>query len=354
MARRKTLLDLLDELEPQVRNAFLASIQNIKDDVRLSDVEAAIRRGDIEAAIDALNIRAEYMAPLDRALTTAYQDGGDFALAALVADAKSQGARVVGRFDVRNPQAERFTSTRAAQLITEVVEGTKQQVREVLTMGMRSGTSPRSAALDIVGRSATRGQPRMGGIIGLDSRRASQVQEVRDILSSPERIGEYFIKDRETGKLKPRFKKTDRAFDGAVRRAIADGKPMPAAQIKRISDRHSNRLLRDRGETIARTELLGSLHHAQDEALRQMMAREGLSQDAVTRTWDSAEDSATRDSHRDADGQSRKAGEPFLVGGHMMLHPGDRSLGAPGSEIIQCRCVLKTSVDWISQLRPDD
>jgi len=352
--RRKTLLQLLDEMEPGVRAAFILAMQNIRDDVRLSDLISALERGDIEAAVRAIPMGAEYLAPLDRALLTSYRDGGEWAAASITSMARAQGARVSMRFDVRNLRAERFTAEQSSRLVTEVLETTKDDLRRVLTMGMQSGTAPRTAALDIVGRSPSPGRPRRGGIIGLHTRQIEQSERVIAILSDPERISEYFIKDRVTGKLKPRFKGTDRRYDAKVRAAIREGRALDRADMRALTNLHRNRMLRDRGETIAETELLASLSHAQDEGLRQLVDRGEVQSDDIEGEWDSSEDSATRDSHRAANGQRRKLGQPFDVGGYQMLAPGDTSLGAPAKEVIKCRCHKRIRINFVAGLNRGD
>ena len=63
----------------------------------------------------------------------------------------------------------------------------------------------------------------------------------------------------------------------------------------------------------------------------------------IKRRWVCTKDSRTRLSHGLADGQivigTKK---PFTVGGYKMMFPGDKSLGAPGHEIYNCRCTTRT------------
>ena len=355
MARRKTLLQLLDEMEPTIRAAFLEAMKNIRDDVILADLVDAIRRRDIEAAVRAIPLGAEYLGPLDRALLTSYRDGGAWAAATFVAMAKAQGARVAVRFDVRNPRAERFAAEMSSRLVTEVLEETKESLRQVLVMGMRSGTAPSTAALDIVGRSPSPGKPRQGGIIGLRSDQIAQRDNVRAILSDPARVSEYFVKDRATGKLKPRYKSTDRRFDAKVKRAIREGTSVAASDVRALSVLHSNRLLRERGKMVARTELLSSLSDAQNEAMQQMIDRGDVTAGQVSSRWDSSEGKDTRPSHRAMDDQVQPYGQPFVSGdGFLLLYPGDRSLGAPAGEIINCRCARVMDVDFVAGLRRGD
>lgn len=88
------LLKLLDTLAPEVREAFLASIDDIKSEAQLVVIIAALQRGDLDAAIAALHIRPEFFAPLDTALTAAYLQGGREVLANLpaIADPLAEGA----------------------------------------------------------------------------------------------------------------------------------------------------------------------------------------------------------------------------------------------------------------------
>ena len=63
----------------------------------------------------------------------------------------------------------------------------------------------------------------------------------------------------------------------------------------------------------------------------------------IKRRWMCTKDGRTRTSHGKADGQTVTGTKtPFMVGGYKMMFPGDKSLGAPGSEIYNCRCTTRT------------
>lgn len=63
----------------------------------------------------------------------------------------------------------------------------------------------------------------------------------------------------------------------------------------------------------------------------------------IRRRWVCTKDSRTRLSHGLADGQIVEGTKkPFKVGGYKMMFPGDKSLGAPGHEIYNCRCTTRT------------
>ena len=63
----------------------------------------------------------------------------------------------------------------------------------------------------------------------------------------------------------------------------------------------------------------------------------------IKRRWMCTKDARTRMSHGQADGQTVNGTKtPFVVGGYKMMFPGDKSLGAPGHEIYNCRCTTRT------------
>jgi hypothetical protein len=356
MARRETLLDLLDRLAPDVRDAFVQSIARVTGQVQLRALEDAIARGDVNAVLQMLDLDRSYFAPLDRAFSDAYVQAGDWTMEELARQAKAQGVKVFGFFDGRNVRAERFLTEQSSRLITGpdgLMDDIRENVRRVLTGGMEVGTSPRTAALNLVGRINRATGRREGGVIGLSARDMEQADSVYSILTDPDGPRSYFVKDRKTGRWKPRYKGTDRQFDSKIIKAIEEGKPLSKADAQAITQRYRNRLLKDRGETIARTELLGSVHHAQNEGLRQMVDSGRVQADAISREWDASEDSATRSSHRALDGEKviGPDGVFTTINGARMRFPGDRSLGAPGSEIVQCRCAIRTRIDFTKGLR---
>lgn len=352
MAKRETLITMIDRLEPTVRRAFLESINRITSDVQLSLLEDAIAKRDMPRVFRLLNLRSEYFEPLDRALTAAYQGAGDAVMAGLMDEAARAGYRITGQFSSRNLRAEGWLRRQSSQLITEITEDQRDTVRVLMEAATRQGSAPRSTALDLVGRINRKTGVREGGAIGLRSDQVARGERVREILTTNPR--DYFIKDRATGEWKPRYKGTDRRFDRKVAKAIREDRTLSKVDAEKVVRKYRATMLRQRGETIARTELLGSVHAAQEEGLSQLVDDSKVDRENIMTEWDSSEDSDTRDSHRAADGQKRQKGEPFDVGGYQMLHPGDRSLGAPAEEIINCRCYRRTRIDWIAQAAQED
>lgn len=56
------------------------------------------------------------------------------------------------------------------------------------------------------------------------------------------------------------------------------------------------------------------------------------------KTWLASADERTRPDHADADGQTVRLDEQFVVGGVAMDAPGDPA--APADEVVGCRCTL--------------
>lgn len=83
-------------------------------------------------------------------------------------------------------------------------------------------------------------------------------------------------------------------------------------------------------DMLARTEASIAVNGAR-QAVAQRAANAGAT---VTKTWRTRRDSRVRETHREAEGQTRGVNEAFLVGGWPMMHPGAES--APASEVVNC------------------
>jgi hypothetical protein len=95
-----------------------------------------------------------------------------------------------------------------------------------------------------------------------------------------------------------------------------------------------------KSDIIAITETLGTAEktkHTEAEIIAASAVILGISS-KIIKTWSALLDSKTRPEHARADGQSRRAGEPFIVAGEALQFPGDTA-GSIGN-IANCRCVL--------------
>lgn len=338
------VLKFVDELEPGVRAAFLASVYDMQDSASITSLARAIADQRFNDVFEILNLKPEFFNQYSEAFRSAYAATGAAAVA-YVSPIRNpmRGGPVEVRFDMRNPRAENWVNTASSRLITEVLDEAKQSVRVLLTDAVQKGIGPRTAALDLVGRYDRAAGRRVGGVVGLHSRQAQYVQNARSELLSgdPDQLANYLTRKRR-----------DKRFDSIVRKAIREGKPVPSSSASRMASRYSDGLLKLRGETIARTEMLQSLHNAQDEGMQQLIDNGNLSKEQIKATWDSSEDSATRDSHRVMDNQKMAKDGTFVTGqGYKLRYPGDRSLGAPADEIINCRCRKVIDIDFTMELR---
>lgn len=99
------------------------------------------------------------------------------------------------------------------------------------------------------------------------------------------------------------------------------------------SIRNSDTFDWNRARTTARTEMMSVTNAGTLEGFRQ-------SKVVKYKKWKCECGGRSRDTHIAADNIVVLADEPFVVGGYQLMHPGDRSLGAPAREIINCRCCM--------------
>lgn len=344
MARRPTTRSLIERLlatyEERVRDAFLASIADIRDDITLREVVERLERGDINGAIQSMHLEAEAFARLEREIVEAYNSGGSETVANLPRVADPQGNRVVFRFGVRNLTAENWLREHSSGLVTRIVDDQRIAIRTALSEGLAQGRHPRSVALDVVGRINRASNRRQGGIIGLTSPQERYVATARaDLLSGdPERLRHYLGLGRR-----------DRRFDRTVMKALREERALDAGTVDRIIGRYSDRLLELRGEMLARTETMTALGKARDDAIRQQIDAGKIDAQDVTKIWRSASDARVRHTHQALNGQS-VAMDGFFhsPSGAMLSHPGDPN--APASETIGCRCFMEYRIDYFGRV----
>lgn len=317
---------LLDRLHPDVRRAFEDAIDRITTTAKLRDIEAMLDRGDIEGLLDALRLSPEYFVPVQDAVDQVFYAGAQYQVS-LTASLSSIP------FNRRHWAAESWARDNGSRLIVEIAESTREGVRQFVAEGLKQGRGTSTVAREIVGRVNRATQKREGGIVGLTGQQASYVINARAELEA-----------LDAGYLKRAAR--DRRFDRMIRKAIKDGKPLAKADIDRIVQKYTNGLLIRRGDVIARTETHNALNAGRYEAMRQTAEDAGMDVSRLTVRWRATRDGRTRDSHRTLGGKTAAYGEAFVspLTGARMRFPGDRSMGAPASDLIHCRCTL--SADW--------
>lgn len=245
----------------------------------------------------------------------------------------------MARFDGRNPRAEQVARDLSSKLVTNIINDQREAIRAVIEEGITKGRGPRDTALDIVGRVNRATGKREGGIVGLNAPQAKAWLKAGEELDALDPA--YFER-----------KLRDKRFDPMVRKAIETGKPLSKADRERVLNRYSDRLLKHRGDTIARTETIASLNAGRDEGIAQLIEAGNITEQQVVKVWDATMDSRTRPTHAALEGQRRRISEPFVTPeGYRLMHPGDSSMGAPGEMTISCRCLARYDIDFYRGLK---
>jgi hypothetical protein len=301
-----------------IQRAFEQAIVARRESINLQALAQAIEGRDFNRAVEIAGITQADMFPFDQSLRDAYVDGGR----TITAAAPAFAARVA--LDGNAPRAVAWARDHVGGLVTEIVEDQRNAIRQIITEQVNVGRNPRDAAR------AVRAE------IGITSQQAGYVANARVQLETLD--SGYFTRELR-----------DKRFDGLVRKAIAEGKPLSQTDIDRIAGRYSERLLKYRAETIARTESITALRAGRQEGIQQAIEQGAIRADSVVKVWDATLDSRTRPDHVAANGQEVDGvnGVFVLADGSRMLYPGDTSLGASAGQTINCRCYAEHRVDWL-------
>lgn len=304
------------ELRRLTRVAMLAFINDVRSKkIVIAEVEAAIH--DAEKLYDLLELRGGDLVATTDAIREAISTGGTL-----------QQTR--GLYNVNTVSATEFMLTQSAKLVTDIHEQQRKAIRAITSAGRSLGESPRTIALDLVGRIGANGK-REGGVVGLNGPQGEAVANAARSLRSgnPAQMREYLKNVRR-----------DRRYDAIVERYAALGKPIPKDVVHKIVTRYQARLLVTRGETIARTEMLEGINGGgYNSVLNQIES--GLIP-PMDKVWLSKNDDRTRHDHWEMQGVRVPIDEPFVLpDGSELMFPTDSSLGAAAGEVINCRCTLQ-------------
>ena len=104
-----------------------------------------------------------------------------------------------------------------------------------------------------------------------------------------------------------------------------------------------------RSNVIATTETQGAAETGKTNVVSALLGTQindvtdGAVSDQVSpqKSWETIMDGRERDSHAATNGQVQGLASPFVVGGELLMYPGDTSLGASVGNIINCRCSVQ-------------
>lgn len=338
------LTKLADRMSPPIRRAFMLVMDQIRNQIPVRALIAAIEEGDVIKAADLIlgpqTASLDIWAPLVHSTREALMHVGAKSLAdaAIFVGSDRLGPVVAVSFNIANPRTFDAIQRNDLRLIREIAEPTRQGIRSYLMEQIHNGVNPRSLITQLAGRVGEDGR-RTGGIIGLTERQAQAVRNFRTMLETG---------DSETLNRALR----DRRFDPEIKRALREGIPLDSKRIDFLVERYESRYLAYRAETIARTESLAMQAEGQRAGWDQAIERGAISSGNVQKRWATAHDERVRPgitvsakgvvrqtlgfgldhNHRQMNGQVVRYDDYFVA-----PDSGEQTWGAPHG--VNCRCV---------------
>lgn len=331
--QRSLFKALIKKLSPSLQKGFLDAIREVQGEINWIKLINAIKDGDIDSAISAIGIESAVFDAYRLAKQGAFSAAG--ILAASTVNLPSKGSVTI-RFDMSDPTAEAWITQNAGTKITkDLAEEQIQNIRAAILRGYASGEHPNTIAVRLIGSKTPSGY--RGGLIGLSSPQEEYVRSMRARLESG-----------TPGELKRvlGMSRRNRNFDGAINRAISGEEKLSGEMIDRMVNAYSDRLLKLRAETIARTETGTAVMDARSIQFTQAVNRLWLPDEAIIKTW--RHGGGVKDPrlwHKDANGmQVRGINTPFVLSnGSRMRWALDREGGA--KECINCTCDTSFRID---------
>lgn len=238
-------------------------------------------------------------------------------------------------FNGDHVRAQQIIAEMGARLVTEIGSPGPEPIRAIILQAQQERVGATTTARRLVGVVNPRTGVREGGILGLDGPRAHRFQQVSQGMATPEGVQGLVIKGRD-GKLRLKYK-TNLETRNRILAAYKKGEAVPAADRARVEKQFSNKLLKERAQTVAAHETFSAQAQGRREAYAQMI--ESGAVESVTKKWlhNTAKD--PRHDHAALDGKSVDFNEAFVMAdGTRMQMPHDPS--APPQHTLGCRCVV--------------
>lgn len=325
--------------EPTIRAAWIAAINSIRSSITLRLVVEAMERGDIGRALDALNIEREAFGGLETAIADAFNAGG-IVTAEDMNLRDPEGHRVLFRFGVRDPESEAWLRNHSSALVTRITTEQIENARTLLSEGLARGDHPTRTALNLVGRVSRVSGQRSGGLIGLSAPHRGAVEKARSAMISGDVQGMRAYLDLET---------RDKRFDGAIRKAIAEGRAVPRDMVAKVTGRLSDKYLKLRGDTIALHETFTALSGSRHQAFRQAIASGKVDARDIVKTWRHTSQEHPRMQHVAMNGQTVAFDQSFIAPDGTMI-PYPHAEGLPTGHTLGCKCRVDYRIDYTGAL----
>ncbi|MBK9073320.1 MAG: hypothetical protein IPL79_20320 [Myxococcales bacterium] len=326
--QRRIIRELMAKHEPAIQAAFEAAIQNAKGALDFDALIRAVEANDWRRVDQLFRLNQAVLFPLEDAARAALIAGG-------VAVAVPKGIAGAFSFNGRHVRAEQIIAETGARLVTEIGNPGEDVIRAILLDGQQEGIGARKVAQRLGGVVNPRTGIREGGIMGLDGPRAHRLDAVTRGMKTPEGVRDL-VTVRADGSLKLKYK-VNPATEQQIFSAYKRGEAVPAAARARAEKQFSNKLLKERSETIARNEAFKAQAQGRNEAHRQMM--EGGLVESADKKWLHNTAKNPRHDHQSMDGKVVAFDEAFAMDdGTQMQFPHDPAAGP--EHVIGCRCVV--------------
>lgn len=303
--------DIAERYDTQIREALNIVWENVRRSESLANLEYIIETQGISGLLPILDtLPDELSAQLRPVIENAIAESGRVVVQVLPKAAVT--APVV--FSLVNPRVGAYINNYVGQMIREVSDETVKAVQIAVNQGVITGRNPRQIARDF--RSS----------IGLTSRQEQTVQRLRAALEKG-----------EAGYVNSLTTVTDSA-----KNAVSAGK-LSENQIDKIVEQTRLRYVKQRTETIARTESLRATSVGQDLAIREGQITGAISNELLKR-WLYRHDTRTRDAHISA-GETNgwiPMNRAFTTPLGPLMFPRDPNGSA--SNTINCRCRVQYSL----------
>ncbi|HIC1467014.1 TPA: hypothetical protein ACWZ76_004319 [Klebsiella pneumoniae] len=303
--------DIADKYDLRIREALNIVWENVRRSESLANLEYIIETQGVSGLLPILDtLPDELSAQLRPVIENAIAESGRVVVQVLPKAAVT--APVV--FSLVNPRVGAYINNYVGQMIREVSDETVKAVQIAVNQGVITGRNPRQIARDF--RSS----------IGLTSRQEQTVQRLRAALEKG-----------EAGYVNSLITVTDSA-----KNAVSAGK-LSESQIDKIVEQTRLRYVKQRTETIARTESLRATSVGQDLAIREGQITGAISNELLKR-WLYRHDTRTRDAHISA-GETNgwiPMNRAFTTPLGPLMFPRDPNGSA--SNTINCRCRVQYSL----------
>ena len=291
---------LARRLENNLAQAILRALRQQGARMNLDAIASALETGNVAKVLQLLDLPA-VLAPLS-GISPAVQAGVYAGGAAIAATIVPQISGVNFVFNQLNPRLIDWLQSYTFGLVRQINDATKEGVRQFLLEGMRAGENPKEVARQVQ------------GIVGLTERQAQAVSNYRAELegfhlrTSADAYGLGNKVSRVNGTQVSLLDETGAAtdginarrlrdfrYDGVLQRSMDNTKALSPEQVDRMVGAYEDKYLAYRARTIARTEAMRTNNIGIQEAWRQAIEGNVVSEDLVRKLWLVAADERTCD-----------------------------------------------------------